>query len=192
MMTSGKADRKALPPPRRRRGGAAPRGHVAPATRIETVLAEALADDRRARSGLGRGPPLRRPGRELADARPLLRDGPRRGDLPPVAIQDVYQNPTVRSLAAALRRAAPAPASGGAGRRRAAPPVGRCAYAASAGEQLLLMLGRWRSARRCLDVGLRWVWPATAPCRSYLRTAPLSAATFGGVHPSCRCWPSGC
>ncbi len=44
MMTSGKADRKALPPPRRRSGGAAPEAYVAPANRVETVLAEALAE----------------------------------------------------------------------------------------------------------------------------------------------------
>ncbi len=44
MMTSGKADRKALPPPRRRSGGASPEAYVAPATPVETVLAEALAE----------------------------------------------------------------------------------------------------------------------------------------------------
>src|SRR6266481_8029077 len=33
----------------------------------------------------------------------------KRGDLPPVSMQDIYRHPTIRSLAAALAGAAPAP-----------------------------------------------------------------------------------
>src|SRR5438046_6514452 len=33
----------------------------------------------------------------------------KRGDFPPVSMQDIYQHPTIRSLAAALADAAPAP-----------------------------------------------------------------------------------
>ncbi len=110
MMTSGKADRKALPPPRRRSGGAAPEAYVAPADRVETVLADALAEivgldtvsvESHFFDDLGANSLM------LAHFCAKVRKA---GELPPVAMQDVYQNPTVRSLAAALPKGdAPAP-----------------------------------------------------------------------------------
>src|SRR5947209_16099755 len=48
----------------------------------------------------------------------------KRGDLPSVSMQDVYQHPTIRSLAAALADVAPSSAkSSGAPAIEAAPPI---------------------------------------------------------------------
>jgi non-ribosomal peptide synthetase-like protein len=102
MTSSDKVDRAALPPPRGDRRAAATRPHVAPATPVEQGLAEVvgsvlglsevsvtshLFDDLGADSLL------------LAHVCTGVRQRP---DLPPISMKDVYQHPTVRSLAAAL------------------------------------------------------------------------------------------
>ena len=163
MMTSGKADRKALPPPRRRSGGASPEAYVAPASRAETVLAEALARDRRAGQGLGGEPLLRRPRRELADARPLLRKVRQAARAP--ARRDAGRLPEPDRPGA--RRRAPQVAAPG---RRSQParrcrrcravstrPYVLCGAAAAGGDGRHVLLGA-----ALFDIGLRWIWPATA------------------------------
>ena len=177
MMTSGKADRKALPPPtaaqRRRRA----RGHVAPATPAETVLAEALAEV----VGLDRVSVESHFFDDLGANSLMLahfcRPVRRRGGLPPVAMQDVYQNPTVRSLAAALARRSP-------GGRARAPTRRRCrAWAAlhvrplrrGAAAGLIGLVSARRGAvrhRPALDLA------ATEPRADLLRRGAFGAGTL--------------
>ena len=182
MMTSGKADRKALPPPRRRSGGASPEAYVAPADRVETVLAEALAEivgldkvsvESHFFDDLGANSLM------LAHFCAQVRKA---GGLPPVAMQDVYQNPTVRSLAAALPKGdAPAPVA--VPEPAAVPPVGTLSYVFCGLMQLLVMLGLVALGAVLVDIGLRWVWPATDPVQIFVRTSALSTATLARVRP---------
>ena len=177
MMTSGKADRKALPPPRRRSGGASPEAYVAPANQVETVLAEALAEivgldkvsvESHFFDDLGANSLM------LAHFCAKVR---RAGGLPPVAMQDVYQNPTVRSLAAALPKGdAPAPVP--VPEPAAVPPVGTLSYVFCGLMQLLVMIGLVALGAALFDIGLRWIWPATDPVQIFVRTSAFSTATL--------------
>ena len=122
MMTSGKADRKALPaaPATQRRrlarglrraGGP---GRDRPGRRARR--------DRRAGQGLGGEPLLRRPGRELADARPVLREGPQGGRPPARRDAGRVPEPDRPARSPPRCRTSDAPATGG---RAASRP--RCA-----------------------------------------------------------------
>ena len=131
-MTSGKADRKRLPPPQRRRSRRPEQPTSPPRRRVEAILAEVLAEILDLDQVVGRRPLLRRPRRQLAPARPLLRAGPRqRPELPPVAIKDVYLNPTIRSACRGARTRARRrrPARRHAAGAGAAARAGTCAYA---------------------------------------------------------------
>ena len=116
MTPAGKADRKNLPVPSGQRVLAGTGDYAAPTTALETDLAEILAlvlrverisveshifDDLGANSLL------------LARFCARVRE---RDDLPPVSQKDLYLNPTIRQLAAALRAGAP-----GENRRRLRP-----------------------------------------------------------------------
>ena len=178
MMTSGKADRKALPPPRRRSGGAAPEAYVAPAGRVETVLADALAEivgldtvsvESHFFDDLGANSLM------LAHFCAKVRKA---GGLPPVAMQDVYQNPTVRSLAAALPKGDASAAGGrtragrGAARRHAVVRLLR--FDAAAGDDR----PRRSSARRCSTSACGGSGRPPIRCRSSCGPARSSTATL--------------
>ena len=178
LMTSGKADRKALPPPRRRSGGAAPEAYVAPVTPVEEVLAAALAEvvgleevsvESHFFDDLGANSLM------LAHFTAGVR---RRGGVPPIAMQDVYQHPTVRSLAAALPRggrdgaAVPMPAP------PAARPVGTLSYVVCGLVQLLVMLGLVALGVTLLDIGLRWIWPAPDLLQTFVRASMFTTGAL--------------
>ena len=178
MMTSGKADRKALPPPRRRSGGASPEAYVAPATPAETVLAEALAEivgldkvsvESHFFDDLGANSLM------LAHFTAKVRKA---GGLPPVAMQDVYQNPTVRSLAAALPQGESSSAAVPVPEPAAVPPVGMLSYVVCGAGQLLVMVGLIALGAALFDIGLRWIWPVTDPVQMLLRISAFSTATL--------------
>ena len=159
---------RACPPPAGPRHLATRGDHVAPATGTERALADALAAVLGRGPGLGRRPFLQRPRRQLAAhgacSAPRVRE---RGDLPPVSMRDIYLNPTVRLLAAAIgepgrataarrrRRAARGAADAAAPPCRARPAAARRAAAA-----------RTRCAARCScwsfaglsSAACRWRW----------------------------------
>jgi len=99
------------------------------------------------------------------------------GDLPPVAMQDIYQNPTVRSLAAALCHGEP-PAAVAVPEPAAVPRVGVLSYAFVGAVQLLVMIGLVALGAALFDIGLRWIWPATDPVQIFVRTGAFSTATL--------------
>ena len=173
MMTSGKADRKSLPPPRRRSGRARGRPGLCRARRPRRDRpGRGAGRDPRAGPGLGGQPLLRRPGRELTAGRPLLRPGPATArELAAGAMKDVYLNPTIRSLAAALspsyrvlaaRRARPGAGAGAARRHRAVRlRAGSCSCWPCSASVFLARGG-------CVDSGCGWVWPAAPARRAHL------------------------
>jgi non-ribosomal peptide synthetase-like protein len=102
MLPSDKADRKSLPPPRHRAEAPGDLAYSAPTTATETALAEDMARvlglervsvDAHFFDVLGANSLL------LAHFSAALR---RRDGLPPVGMQQIYENPTVRRLAAVL------------------------------------------------------------------------------------------
>ena len=102
LMPSGKVDRRALPAPRGPRHLAAGSDYVAPSCELESVLASELSD----LMGLERVSVESHLFDELgADSLLIARFSARVRhllELPPVSIRDIYLNPTVRSLAAAI------------------------------------------------------------------------------------------
>jgi len=107
MLPSDKADRKNLPPPTRRLSLADGADYVGPQTDTEQVLAAALGQvlgaerisvDAHFFDDLGANSLL------LAHFSARVRKDT---DLPPLAMQDIYENPTIRQLALALTDALP-------------------------------------------------------------------------------------
>jgi non-ribosomal peptide synthetase-like protein len=190
MTTSDKADRKALPAPTARRVGTEAGEHVAAESGTEEILAGALArtlgvdrvsvqshffDDLGANSLL------------MARFSALVRKETTLGSL---SMREVYQNPTVRSLAAVLGDAAPAAtgtgaAAGTAGPAPAAPTVVRTStarYWTCGALQLLLFLAMAYGSGLVLDLGFSWAAHATDDLAVFLRALEWGA---GLVVASC-------
>jgi non-ribosomal peptide synthetase-like protein len=108
----------------------------------------------------------------------------KRDDLPPVSIKDVYEHPTIRSLATAFavdetREATPAlppppPAP-------AAPDAGALAYVLCGALQLLALLAYLSGAAVATAAGVEWISAAESPAGAYLRSVAFGAAAFAGV-----------
>ncbi|MGH3824472.1 MAG: amino acid adenylation domain-containing protein, partial [Pseudonocardiaceae bacterium] len=185
LTTSGKVDRKRLPPPRTRRGPA-PGHHDAPATATERLLAEVLAQllqrdqvpvtshffDELGASSLVMT-------RFSAQVR-------KQANLPPISIRDIYQHPSVRALASLLDAAAPATqtvspdradASAVSASGQRSNTVGHLATGAA---QLLVFLAFALLGGLLLDQGFRWVSAGTSVGEIYQRAAIFSSATFAG------------
>ena len=193
MLPSGKTDRKSLPPPRGERRLAGRSQYVAPAEGIEQDLTELLASVLRVErvsadshffDDLGADSLL------MARFNAAIRD---RGDLPAVAMKDVYLHPTIRRLAAALP-AGPAPGAAGglaqvadgpppslarpAGNlarppERDAAPAGTPRYLLCGALQLLAFVGYAFLAALWLNDGLAWVSAGTGILGVYARAAVI-------------------
>jgi non-ribosomal peptide synthetase-like protein len=189
-MTSGKIDRKSLPPPRRRPGPGAGQPHARPATPIEAILAcelaevlnlERVAVDAHFFDDLGANSLV------LAHFCAQARERP---ELPSLAIKDVYLNPTIRSLAAVL-----APSVSGSGTDPVTAPLtrltqpmsptsaptshaGTAQHLVCGAAQLLLLLGAAAMTGFVVNTWLRWVGPATGALDTFLRSALFIAVTF--------------
>jgi non-ribosomal peptide synthetase-like protein len=106
----------------------------------------------------------------------------KRPGLPSVSIKDVYRHPTIRSLAAALADAAPAPAgSPGPASTAAPPPIGTARYVLCGALQLLCYLGyAWLSALILIQ-GYLWVSASSDLLHGYLRSAVFGGGLFVGM-----------
>ncbi|MFH8804834.1 Pls/PosA family non-ribosomal peptide synthetase [Streptomyces sp. NPDC017936] len=104
----------------------------------------------------------------------------KRPELPSISMKDVYRNPTIRSLTAALEETSPAPAE--------IPPVlppAETAEPASAVQrfvcgtlQLLVFLGYSFAAAFVAATGFEWIYRATGPVDVYLRSVLFGGAAF--------------
>ncbi|MGP4002613.1 Pls/PosA family non-ribosomal peptide synthetase [Streptomyces sp. 8N706] len=182
MLPSGKADRAHLPAPSGPRSLAAYHRYTPPATPTEETLARLLAEalhldqvsaDSHFFEELGAN--------SLLMAQFCARVRKRTG-LPPVSMRDVYLNPTVTRLAAALTTLPPASAEAPApAPSRASRPVGMARYALCGALQFLLFLGYAYAGSFLLFEGYDWVSDASGPIDSYLRATAFGAATFLAV-----------
>jgi non-ribosomal peptide synthetase-like protein len=105
----------------------------------------------------------------------------KRAELPSVSIRDVYQHPTIRSLATALTEAttpgsSPAPAA-----TEAPEPVGTAQYVLCGTLQVLFYLGYSYLAMLVVIQGYLWVAASSGPIQGYLRAALLGGALFLGT-----------
>ncbi|MDT0447818.1 Pls/PosA family non-ribosomal peptide synthetase [Streptomyces hesseae] len=182
VLPSGKADRGRLPAPTGPRRITARRDFAAPTTATERTLAELLARTLRVErvsadshffDELGANSLL------MAHFNAAVRELP---GLPNVSMKDVYLHPTVRALAAALDRTAPA-VPHTAPTRRPVPTrrVSAPRYALCAAMQLLVFLAYVCLASVAMDTGTAWVtqgsgWPAV-----YGRAVVFAAAMLGGT-----------
>ncbi|WP_445183399.1 Pls/PosA family non-ribosomal peptide synthetase [Pseudonocardia sp. Cha107L01] len=181
MTPQDKADRKNLPPPGQRTTRAPQGEHVAAATNTQRVLAEAMAatlgladvsvdshffDDLSANSLL------------MAQFSTRIR---KNGSLPQLSMKDIYLNPTIRQLAAALGDATPAakvPVE------VVAKPIVRgssAGYAFCGAVQLLFFLAASYLSALILSIGYDWISDGVGFVHVFERALVFAAATFVGL-----------
>jgi len=179
LLPDGKADRKHLPAPASSSRLGADQAYVAPATPGEKALADALAEllgleqvsvDSQFFDDLGLSSLL------VAHFCARARE---RADSPPLSVKDVYQHPTVRSLAAAATELPGVP-----GRTASAPGpmqvsrVGTAQYVACGVLQLLAFLASVFLAAGVLVGGFSWVSGSAGWADLYLRSLAFTAGAF--------------
>ena len=108
----------------------------------------------------------------------------KRDDLPRVAIKDLYQHPTIRSLTAALTQAghppAPAPELAPAP-DKVVPPVGAAQYIVCGALQFLSTLGFFYLAAFVVVRGYEWISAASSFGGVFGRAVVASGAVFVGM-----------
>ncbi|MFF7727431.1 Pls/PosA family non-ribosomal peptide synthetase [Streptomyces sp. NPDC008001] len=185
VLPSGKADRARLPAPSGPRRLVAQRDHAAPATATERALAERLAAvlqvervsvDSHFFTDLGANSLL------MAHFNAAVRELP---GLPGVSMKDVYLHPTVRDLAAALDRKAPAgPAAPGrvpAQRPPPAPVASAPRYALCGAMQVLAFLVYLCLGSVVLNAGTAWVLQGGGWAAVYGRAVAFTAAALAAM-----------
>jgi len=179
LLPDGKADRKHLPEPSSSSRLVAGRAHVAPATPGEKALADALEEllgleqvsaDSQFFDELGLSSLL------VAHFCARARE---RADSPPLSVKDVYQHPTIRSLAAAATEPSAVPG------QMTSPPgpaevsrAGTAHYVACGALQVLAFLASVFLASAVLAGGFRWVSGSVGWADLYLRSLGFSAGAF--------------
>jgi non-ribosomal peptide synthetase-like protein len=179
LLPGGKADRGSLPEPTSSSRFMPGQGYVAPATPAEKALADALAEllgldqvsvDSQFFDDLGIS--------SLLTAHFCTR-ARERADAPPLSVKDVYQHPTIRSLAAAVTEPPPAPGEPtsppGA---TAVPRVSTARYVACGALQLLAFLASVLAAAALLSYGFTWVSGSSGLADGYLRSLAFSSGGF--------------
>jgi non-ribosomal peptide synthetase-like protein len=102
----------------------------------------------------------------------------KRPDLPSVSIKDVYANPTIGSLAAAIDEAAPAPVESPVELAR---PAGTRQYVLAGALQLLSVFAYFWLAAIVLERGYEWISAGHGPIDVYARTVLFGGAAFLGL-----------
>lgn len=105
----------------------------------------------------------------------------KRGDLPSVSMKDVYQHPTIRSLAAALADVAPRSTRSSAAAASEATPTSTREYVLCGALQALFFLAYSYVAVLAIVVGYEWVSAATSAILLYLRLVLAGTAALLAV-----------
>jgi len=106
----------------------------------------------------------------------------KRPDLPSVSIKDIYRDPTIRSLAAALEEVAPGSVEPSVPEPTEAPArASMSQYLLSGALQLLFFLGYTYVAALTAARGFEWISAGSGAVEIYLRVVLFSAAVFLGA-----------
>jgi len=168
MTTSDKADRKALPAPTSRRSTSAGE-HVPAETETERILADALG----AVLGIGEVSVVSNFFDDLGANSLLMAQFSAKvrktGALPSTSMREIYQNPTIRSLALLLGGATPAaaaPAATGTVVRTSS-----VRYVLTGVAQLLIFLGLTYLSALLIDIGFTWAAAGSTPLKVFERSS---------------------
>jgi non-ribosomal peptide synthetase-like protein len=179
LLPGGKADRRNLPKPASSSRFRPGQGYVAPATPGEKALADALAGlldldqvsvDSQFFDDLGMSSLL---------AAHFCARARERAEAPPLSVKDVYQYPTIRSLAAAATELSPVP--GGPASPPGSGPVrqaGTAQYVACGILQSLAFLASVFAGAAVLAFGFTWVSGRSGPADLYLRSLAFGSGGF--------------
>jgi non-ribosomal peptide synthetase-like protein len=103
----------------------------------------------------------------------------KRGNLPSVSMRDIYQHPTIRSLAAALADSGPRPGTPSVSAAIEAPtPTSTREYILCGALQALVFLAYSYVAVRAFEQGYGWVSAGSSAVEIYLRLVLASSAVF--------------
>jgi non-ribosomal peptide synthetase-like protein len=106
----------------------------------------------------------------------------KRADLPAVSMQDIYRNPTIRSLATALAEPAPTPVESSVPASIGmAAPASTLQYVLCGTLQLLLFLGISCLSALVVVRGYEWIITGSGLIDIYLRSVLFGGASFVGV-----------
>ena len=178
MLPSDKADRKNLPAPTTRRSVTTQSTYVAPTTDTERIFADVLASvlrleqvsvDSHFFDDLGASSLL------MAQFCARVR---KHTDLPPVSMKDVYQYPTIRSLAATLQDVAPTAEPRLPVSRQPVTVAGTAQYVLCGVLQLLLFLGSVYVGALVLEAGFEWTFAGPGLIDTWQRSLVLSVVSF--------------
>lgn len=178
---SGKVDRKRLPAPTSTRMLARQGERVDPASEAERTLAEALARtlsleqvsveshffDELGASSLS-----------MAQFASAIRSS---DEMPSISMKEIYQHPTVRSLAKALERRAPEKAQAPRSPRPLPAPIGTPRFLLCGLMQALSFLLYLALASLVVELGGEWLAAAHGIAEMYWRAVAFGAATLVGA-----------
>ncbi|MDX6584457.1 MAG: hypothetical protein QOI10_3641, partial [Solirubrobacterales bacterium] len=173
MTTSGKADRKALPAPTAPRS--TPAGdYVAPGTETEKILAADLAavlgvDQVSVQSNFFQD--LGANSLVMAQFSARVRQ---EAALPSISMRQIYQNPTIRSLAAAMGGATPSDRT----RTGTVVRTSSAKYVATGIAQLMCFLVFSYVSALLIDAGFSWSVAGVTPQNVFLRSGTFTIALF--------------
>jgi non-ribosomal peptide synthetase-like protein len=106
----------------------------------------------------------------------------KRADLPSVSMEDIYRNPTIRSLATALADTAPTPVDSPVPAPIEAPSqAGTGQYLLCGALQFLILLGYLYVVALVTSWGFEWISEGSGPADGYLRSVLLAGAIFLGL-----------
>ena len=179
LLTGGKADRKSLPAPTSAGRLGQGHGYVPPATPAEKALADVMAELLGLEHVSVESQFFDELGLSSLLAAHFCARAREQADVPRLSVKDVYQHPTIRSLAAevaVLPQVPRLPASvPGAG---AAPPVSTARYVACGALQSLAFLASVIAGAAVLSAGFTWISGSSGWADLYLRSLAFGAGGF--------------
>ncbi|MFJ6416402.1 Pls/PosA family non-ribosomal peptide synthetase [Paeniglutamicibacter sp. NPDC091659] len=182
MLPSDKADRKRLPPPTSPRSGADAQEYTAPANETEELLASSLAEVLKVEVVSTRANFFSDLGANSLLLAYFCSHTRKNSALPPLAMRDIYQNPTVEELAAVVTRTGvatvqhvqyPEAAEGTQATTRQ--------FVTTGALQMLIFLAYTYVTVTLMVIGYYWAAAAPDLLHLWLRSVVFGLATFAGL-----------
>ncbi|GAP54929.1 tyrocidine synthase 2 [Arthrobacter sp. Hiyo6] len=189
MLPSGKADRKSLQPPSGDRAATSAQEYAAPANEMEQIIATELGEAIGMKSVSAEANFFNDLGANSLLLAHFCARVRKRGDLPSIAMQDVYLQPTVRSLAAVLADRAAEAGVEEAGEGQSSPAVSvEPAARARTGQyvlcgllQAVVLVGYAYLDALAIISGYGWVAKGDGLLEIYVRAMVLGGSVFLGM-----------